>query len=125
MSYGIRNTTRWQTGDPNLPKDEQTVARYFDTSVFVHAVDDNGKPIDYYTDKRPGRDTIVGPGFRGIDFSLFKNTRIWESVNLRLTVDMFNVFNHPSWGMPNATTGRITSMASSPRLFQFGARFEF
>jgi hypothetical protein len=38
---------------------------------------------------------------------------------------MFNVFNHPSWGMPNATTGAITSMASSPRLFQFGARLEF
>ena len=125
MSYGIRNTTRWQVGDPNLPKDEQTVARYFDTAAFVPALDANGKLVDYYTDKRPGRDTIVGPGVRGFDFSLFKNTQIWESVNLRLTVDIFNAFNHPSWGMPNATTGRINSMASAPRLFQFGARFEF
>jgi hypothetical protein len=125
MSYGIRNTTKWQVGDPNLPKDEQTVARYFDTSVFANAFDENGNLIDYYTDKRPGRDTIVAPGFRNIDFSIFKNTRIWESVNLRLTVDMFNVFNHPSWNLPDARTGRINSMASSPRLFQFGARLEF
>jgi hypothetical protein len=125
MSYGNRGTTKWQTGDPNLPRDQQTVARYFDTSVFVNAVDENGKTPDYYTNKRPGRDTIVGPGFRNIDFSIFKNTVIAESVNLRIMVDMFNIFNHPSWGLPNATNGRITSMASSPRLFQFGARLEF
>ena len=125
MSYGIRNTTKWQVGDPNLPRDQQTVARYFDTGAFVDALDGNGNLIDYYTDKRPGRNTIAGPGFRGIDFSIFKNTRVVESVNLRLTVDMFNAFNHPSWNLPDAVTGRINSMASSPRLFQFGARLEF
>jgi hypothetical protein len=125
LSYGNRGVTKWQTGDPNLPKDQQTVARYFNPSVFVNALDANGKPVDYYTNKRPGRDTIVGPGFRNIDFTVFKNTHIAETLNLRITVDMFNVFNHPSWNLPNATTGAITSMASSPRLFQFGARLEF
>jgi hypothetical protein len=125
MSYGNRGTTKWQAGDPNLPRDQQTVARYFNTSVFVSALDANGKLVDYYTNKRPGRNTIVGPGFKNVDFSVFKNTRIVETVNLRITVDMFNVFNHPSWNLPNATTGAVTSMASSPRLFQFGARLEF
>ncbi len=125
MSYNFRNTTKWQVGNPNLPRDQQTVARYFDTSAFVSALDSNGHTIDYYTAGRPGRDNIVTPGFKGVDFSVFKNTRIVERVNLRLTVDMFNFFNHPSWGTPNATSGRITSMASSPRLFQFGARLEF
>ncbi len=125
MSYGTRNTTKWQTGNPNLPRDQQTVNRYFDTSVFVTALDSNGKPVDTYTSKRPGRNTIVGPGFQNMDMSVFKNTRIAERVNLRLMVDSFNVFNHPSWGMPNATSGKITGMASSPRLFQFGARLEF
>ncbi len=98
MSYGTRNTTRWQVKDPNLPKEKQTVAKYFDTTAFVPAVDANGKPVDYYTSKRPGRNTIVGPGFRGFDMSIFKNTRIVERVNLRLVVDVFNLFNHPSWG---------------------------
>jgi hypothetical protein len=125
FSYGIRNTTRWQVKDPNLSKDQQTVNRYFDTSAFVNAVDGSGRPIDYYTTGRPGRNNIVGPGFSGVDFSVFKNTRIVERLNLRLMVDAFNVFNHPSWGLPNATNGRISSMASSPRLFQFGARLEF
>lgn len=126
MSYATRNATRWQTGDPNLPRSEQTVARYFDASVFVPATDSNGKAIDYYVvGKRPGRNNIEGPGFKNMDLSLFKNTPIHERLNLRITLDAFNVFNHPSWGQPNATTGRITSMASSPRLLQFGARLEF
>ena len=125
MSYAVRNNQKWQVKDPNLPRSEQTVARYFDTTAFVTALSGAGKPIDYYTEGRPGRNNIVGPGFKGVDFSLFKNTRIKERLNLRLTVDAFNVFNHPSWGLPNATSGRITSMASSPRLLQFGARMEF
>ncbi len=125
MSYAFRNTTKWEVGNPNLPTDQQTVARYFDTSAFVPALDSNGHTIDYYTAGRPGRDNIVGPGFKNVDFSVFKNIRIVETVSLRLTVDMFNVFNHPSWNMPNATSGAITSMASSPRLFQFGARLDF
>jgi hypothetical protein len=60
-----------------------------------------------------------------MDMSLFKNTRISETVNFRVMLDAFNVFNHPSWGLPNATSGAITGMASSPRLLQFGARLEF
>jgi hypothetical protein len=60
-----------------------------------------------------------------MDLTVAKNTRIWEGINLRLTVDAFNVFNHPSWGLPNAASGIISSMASSPRLVQFGARLEF
>jgi hypothetical protein len=125
MSYGNRGPTRWQTGNPNIPRDQQTVARYFDATVFIVAVDDAGKPIDYYTGKRPGRNNIEGPGFKNINLSLFKNTLITEGLNLRIMLDAFNIFNHPSWGMPNATTGRITGMASSPRLLQFGARLEF
>ena len=129
FSYGTRNTTRWQVKDPNLSKDQQTVDRYFDTTAFVNAVDGSGRPIDFYTAGRPGRNNIVGPGFNGVDFSIFKNTRIVERLNLRLMVDAFNVFNHPSWDLPNApnpaVTGRISRMASSPRLFQFGARLEF
>jgi hypothetical protein len=125
FSYGTRNTTRWQTGDPNLPRDQQTVSRFFNTDVFVPAVDQNGKPVDYYTSQRPARNGIEGPGFKNMDFSLFKNTRIKERVNLRIMLDAFNVFNHPSWGQPNTVNGRINSMASSPRLLQFGARLEF
>ena len=93
--------------------------------MFVVATDDSGKPIDYYTGKRPGRNNIVGPGFRNVDLSIFKNTPIRERLNLRIMMDAFDVFNHPSWGMPNATSGSITGMASSPRLLQFGARLEF
>ncbi|HVN79312.1 MAG TPA: TonB-dependent receptor [Terriglobia bacterium] len=109
-----------QVSDPNLSADQRTINKWFDTSAFVRYAG-----VDTILDGRPGRNTIIGPGYRNMDFSVFKNTRIYERLNLRLTVDMFNVFNHPSWGNPNLVNGRITSMASSPRLFQFGARLDF
>ncbi len=119
FSYGNRTAAKAQIKDPNLPSDQRTLMQWFDTTAFVNT------GVDYYTAGRPGRDNIVGPGYKNMDFSLFKNTRIYERLNLRLTVDAFNVFNHPSWNLPNANSGIISSMASSPRLLQFGARLEF
>jgi hypothetical protein len=117
---------RWRVGDGNLPSNERTLARWFDTSAFVQAIDpDTGKVVDVITNQRPGRNILEGPGFSMIDFSVFKNTAITESVSLRFTADFFNVLNHPNYSNPNATSGRITSTASDPRLIQFGARLEF
>ncbi len=120
FSYSQRGVGYSQIKDPNLPSDQRTQNLWFDPTAFVKLAG-----VDTYTAGRPARNNIIGPGFKNADFSLFKNTRIYERLNLRLTVDAFNVFNHPSWGNPNATTGKIQSMASSPRLLQFGARLEF
>ncbi len=64
-----------------------------------------------------GRNSIIGPGFENVDFSLFKNTRITERVGVQFRSDFFNVFNHPNFGQPNRlastapgnTFGQITS----------------
>jgi hypothetical protein len=120
MSFAQRGVGWTQVKDANLSSDQRTINKWFDPTAFTKIAG-----IDTYLSGRPGRNTIIGPGASGADFSLFKNTRIYERVNLRLTVDAFNVFNHPCWGNPNATTGRIGSMSSSPRLVQFGARLEF
>jgi hypothetical protein len=116
--------TRWRVGDGNLPSDERTLQKWFDTSAFVLA-QAGGMNIDVLTEGYPGRNILLGPGFWNIDFSLYKNTRIYERLNLRLSVDAFNLFNHFNWGMPNITSGAITSAANDPRLFQFGVRLEF
>jgi hypothetical protein len=121
FSFANRNNPGWsQVKDPNLSGDQRTINMWFDPSAFVKLAG-----VDTFTAGRPGRNNIVGPGFSSMDFSVFKNTRIVERMNLRLTVDAFNVFNHPCWGIPSAVSGKITGMASSPRLFQFGARLEF
>jgi hypothetical protein len=48
-----------------------------------------------------GRDAIFGPGYRNVDFSITKNTQIWERLNLQFRAEFFNIFNHPNFALPN------------------------
>jgi outer membrane receptor protein involved in Fe transport len=47
-----------------------------------------------------GRDAFVGPAFKNFDWSLSKNTKIGERVNMQLRADFFNLFNHPNFTNP-------------------------
>jgi outer membrane receptor protein involved in Fe transport len=47
-----------------------------------------------------GRNALRGPGYRNFDFSVFKTTRITESVALQLRAEFFNIFNHPNFASP-------------------------
>lgn len=50
-----------------------------------------------------GRNSITGPGFADVDFSLEKNTKMTERVTLQLRADIFDIFNHPSFSRPVVT----------------------
>ena len=65
-----------------------------------------------------GRNARPRISLQELDFSLHRDFPIHESIRLRFQADMFNVFNHPSFGPEggtlNATTfGTTTSMANS------------
>jgi hypothetical protein len=47
-----------------------------------------------------GRNSLIGPNFRNFDFSLVKNTKLGDKVNMQLRVDFFNIFNHPNFSNP-------------------------
>jgi hypothetical protein len=47
------------------------------------------------------RNSIYGPHFWNVDFSLAKNTRISERVGLQFRAEFFNIFNHPNFALPN------------------------
>jgi hypothetical protein len=47
-----------------------------------------------------GRNALRGPGYRNVDFSLFKDTPITESTKLQLRAEIFNIFNHPNFSNP-------------------------
>jgi Carboxypeptidase regulatory-like domain/TonB dependent receptor-like, beta-barrel len=51
-----------------------------------------------------GRDAIIGPNFVNTDFSVTKNTKITEKLNLQFRGELFDVFNHPNFGNPVLTT---------------------
>ncbi len=69
------------------------------------------------------RNAFVGPSFRNFDFSLVKNNRIGERVNMQIRADFFNVFNHPNFSnplLPNflvdlETNDVVSSAAGDPR----------
>jgi hypothetical protein len=83
-------------------------------------------------DQRQGRaNNFRGPGFWNLDFRLGKQTRITERVNLELSADFFNVFNHVNFGAPTlslanpANFGVINGTANSARSVQLGMRLNF
>jgi hypothetical protein len=65
----------------------------------------------------PGRQSIVGPGFFGLDASLFKSVAIpIRESSLQLRADAFNLLNHPSFGNPNnSLTGSRGQVINSTR----------
>jgi hypothetical protein len=65
-----------------------------------------------------GRNVVRGLSLQELDFSVHRDFPIHEQIRLRFQADMFNVFNHPSFGPEggtlNASTfGAITNMANS------------
>jgi hypothetical protein len=48
-----------------------------------------------------GRNTLRGPSFKELNFSIFKDTAITERINLQLRAEFFNLFNHPNFANPN------------------------
>ncbi len=82
------------------------------------------------------RNFLNGPIYINWDAGLLKNIRITETTRLQLRGEMFNVMNHANFfagsnpailDVGSTSFGRLTSSGSvySPRIVQFGARFEF
>jgi hypothetical protein len=105
---------------------------WFNTAAFA--------PAAAGTFGNAGRNTIIGPGNNGADFSVVKLTRINERVHLQFRSEFFNIFNHPNFGLPNATVnssgfGAITSTPDvaaanplgdgGPRQVQFALKLVF
>ena len=59
-----------------------------------------------------GRNTVIGPGFTNVDFSLIKNTQLNRNdqrpLNLQLRVDFFDIFNQTNFTQPVSTVGSAT-----------------
>jgi hypothetical protein len=118
---GARYLPRFnRTCDGNLPDSQQSVLRFFDTSCFVPAPDG--------TFGNSGRNVIFGPGFKTVDFSIFKNTYITETVYVQFRAEVFNGFNHSNYdqvsGGQGPNFGRIFNEKDAREL-QFGLKIIF
>ncbi len=59
-----------------------------------------------------GRDSVYGPRYTNVDFSINKETAITERVGLQFRAEVFNIFNHPNFALPSGSV--------IPGLDQFG-----
>jgi hypothetical protein len=75
--------------------------------------------------------TERAPGYRQVDFSLFKDFRVWKEQHvLGFRADFFNLFNIASYGNPDngitdSSFGQITSVRSPPRQIQLSLHYKF
>jgi hypothetical protein len=68
--------------------------------------------------------SINGPAFWQVDFSVSKRTKIYESAELEFKATFYNAFNHANFtfGSPifdSASFGRISGQRGSPRIIHF------
>jgi hypothetical protein len=84
-----------------------------------------------------GRNSLIGPGFEELDFSIIKNTyikKVSEIFNAQFRAEVFNLLNRPNFSLPSntlfdanggplSTAGSITSAsASTSRQIQFALK---
>jgi hypothetical protein len=82
-----------------------TPSRWYDPNAFVE------QPAGTYGNV--GRNTLIGPGIRALDFDAHKEFRMpfKEGHRLQFRLEAFNVLNHPVWAAPN---GNILAGAAFP-----------
>jgi len=107
--------------NPNLPNDQRTPQRWFNTSVFI------APSVTSYGNA--GRNIIEGPGLINLDTVLARSFSIREMMRLDFHFDMFNALNHTNFKVPGnafgtATFGALTS-AQPGRSLQFGLKLIF
>ncbi len=111
-------------GDPVLPSEQRTVARWFNTDAFQAAF--SPAPQAFGT---AGVGVMRGPGSINFDFTLAKNIYLTERRYLQFRTEFFNAFNRANFGPPNIARestgfGQILS-ASNARIIQFALKFYF
>jgi hypothetical protein len=97
--------------------DDPTVRRWFDTSCFVAPAPG--------TLGNAARTTLFGPGRWNADMAITKNIG-----GFQLRAEVFNVFNHAQFAVPNTTVGsptfgQITSTVKSSRQVQLAIKYLF
>jgi hypothetical protein len=113
-----------------------SVDGYFNPAAFVdpqQVRNSNGTLITLFGNS--ARRVARGPGSTNIDFSLFKNFRPVERLNVQFRAEAFNLTNTPTFTLPSASTpaltignpafGKLGSSSATGRQIQFGLKLSF
>lgn len=106
-------------GNWELPSDQRTLTRYFNTSAFA-------RPADF-TYGNAQKWLLRGGGSFDLSAFALKEIRIAERARLQLRLEAFNALNHPYYNdigttFGNSNFGQITGVATQ-RYIQLGGKF--
>jgi hypothetical protein len=120
------------TGDPfaggggsGCPTSVRNKSNWYNPCAFANPLSGN-QVVGTVTDTATaieflgGRSNLIyGPGYYGVNMSLFKSFPVWREQYLQFRADAFNVLNHPTLANPSNTSnnpngGQITG----PKFFQ-------
>src|SRR5438034_189763 len=79
-------------GDPELPRSQRTVERWFNTDAFTVP---SPAPQAF---GNAGVGAMRGPGLANFDFSIAKKIPVDENRYLQFRTELFNAFNHSNFG---------------------------
>ena len=112
-----------------LPDSQQTVARWFNTDAGFNK--NSAQQLANNLRTFPIRFSgIRADGATGWNFSLIRNYRIRERLQMQFQAEAFNTLNHPVFAAPNTTPtssafGTVTNSASEPRSIDFSLKLVF
>jgi len=109
--------------NPNLPSDQQSMARWFDTTAFVSTA-----PYSFGSGSRT-EPNLRAPGLISFDSVMSRWQPIRERMRLQFRAELYNILNHPNLGAPStsitsSTYGQITSKSGN-RTVTMALRLEF
>ena len=115
-------------GNPNLPRGERTIDRWFDVSMLA-----NPAPGQL---GNAGKGIIRGSGNNKTDLIVSKFVHVRERHRVEFRAELFNAFNHPQFDDPvvtpgnNPLAGKITSASDfgftqTERVIQLGLKYSF
>jgi hypothetical protein len=122
----IGNTVSWWSyarpnlvGNPHVSK--PTTEAWFNSSAFA---------VPSFSYGNLGRNTLRSASVYDVDFSLFKNFRVRESLNFQFRGEFFNIFNIQNYGVPDSgvgdpAEGRISNNVTNPRQIQLALKLIF
>jgi Carboxypeptidase regulatory-like domain/TonB dependent receptor-like, beta-barrel len=97
----------WFSNSVCDPRVTVSTAAGFCTSSSVFALPVSSSGVFHFGNL--GRNVITGPDFKNVDFSVLKNTRITESLNIQFRTEIFDLLNHANLGQP----GRVATVGST------------
>ena len=108
-------------GDPTLPADERTAAKWFNTAAFTDA--------PQFTLGSASRNPVRGPSYRNVDFAVMRRLAVTSGRAFEFRAEIFNLlntrnFNAPAAVLGPASFGTITT-ALDPRVVQLAVKFLF